>query len=257
MENIVSSTGVLQAAELLRHAHHPVALSGAGISTPSGIPDFRSRGTGLWERYDPMQVASLTAFRKNPQAFYEWILPLARKMATARPNPAHLALAGLEAAGRLDGVVTQNIDGLHREAGSRTVVELHGNIRQAICVRCYRIFTTQRILERLEDDLTIPHCPECGGVLKPDVVLYGEQLPYKAVHQAEALIEHGDLVLVIGSSLEVMPAAGMPVPALNRGARLIIANRDPTYLDQRADVILRQDLAQILPELAHKVMDHD
>jgi NAD-dependent deacetylase len=257
MASVISGTGVLQAAELVRHARHPVALCGAGISTPSGIPDFRSPGSGLWERYDPMQVASLTAFRQHPQAFYQWILPLARKMAAAKPNPAHFALAHLEAAGRLDGIITQNIDGLHREAGSRTVIELHGSIRQAACARCYRIYPTQQVLENLDDNQSLPRCPECGGVLKPDVVLYGEQLPYKAVRQAEALMDNSDLVLVIGSSLEVMPAAGMPVPALNRGARLIIANRDPTYLDKRADVILRQDVADVLPELARGVVDHD
>lgn len=245
---------IQQAARLLRRASQAVALTGAGISTPSGIPDFRSSESGLWQRYDPMQVASLTAFRYNPERFFEWVRPLARQILTAEPNAAHRALAELESAGQLAGVVTQNIDDLHRRAGSRNVYEIHGHLRQATCVACYRRYPSGRLVATFARTGDIPLCHACGGVLKPDVVLFGEQLPYNTVEEARALLAESDLVLVVGSSLEVTPAAVFPVQALNRGARLLIVNRQPTYLDERADVIFRQDVAEVLPRLADEVL---
>jgi NAD-dependent deacetylase len=243
-----------RAVHLLREAQRTVALTGAGISTPSGVPDFRSPGTGLWERYDPMEVASLSVFRHHPQQFYEWIRPLAKHILQAEPNPAHLALARLEQAGRLVGVVTQNIDDLHSRAGSRQVLEVHGHLREATCVRCYRSCPSGQFMPAYTDSGEVPLCPECGGILKPNAVLYGEQLPYDVVRQAREWILSSDLILVIGSSLEVAPAATFPVEALNAGARLIILNREPTYLDERAEVIFRQDVAEILPQLVDEAL---
>lgn len=250
------SDDIGQAVGLLRSARRAVALTGAGISTPSGIPDFRSHGSGLWERYDPMAVASMTAFRYHPEAFYEWVSPLARRILEAKPNAAHVALARLEAEGRLAGIITQNIDDLHRRAGSTVVLEIHGHLRQATCVSCFRVFPCEAQLESAAVDGKVPHCPICDGILKPNVILFGEQPPMDVLRSAQTLIGSSDLILVLGSSLEVTPAALLPVPALNAGARLILINREPTYLDERADVLLRQDVAEIVPRLVDEVLGH-
>ena len=251
----ISQMELARAAELIRRAQRAVALTGAGISTPSGIPDFRSSGSGLWHRFDPMQVASLAAFRYHPERFFAWVRPLAEHILDAEPNPAHYALARLEAAGRLRGVITQNIDGLHRKAGSVRVLEIHGHLRQATCVECFRRFPSGRLIEHFAMTGEIPRCPTCGGVLKPDIVLYGEQLPFREVQEAKALIDESDLLLVVGSSLEVTPAAVFPVQALNAGAHLIIVNREPTYLDERADAIFRDDASIVVPRLADEVLN--
>lgn len=244
-----------RAAGLIANARAGVALTGAGISTPSGIPDFRSPGSGLWGKFDPMQVASLSAFRYHPERFFEWVRPLAESMLEAQPNPAHIALAELERAGHLAGIVTQNIDNLHRRAGSSLVLEIHGHLRQSTCVDCFRRFPSGRLLERFARTGEIPRCPVCAAVLKPDVVLFGEQLPFEVVQEAKRLVANSDLILVVGSSLEVTPAAVFPVQALNAGARLIMVNRQPTYLDPRADVILREDAATVMPRLADEVLN--
>jgi NAD-dependent deacetylase len=249
-----SVTSLEKAAGLLRAARRPVALTGAGISTPSGIPDFRSQGTGLWERYDPMQVASLLSFRYRPDEFFAWIRPLAERIVLAEPNAAHIALARLEAAGKLAGVVTQNIDDLHRRAGSQSVYEVHGHLRSATCGSCYRKTETGGLLVEFSRTGEPPRCGICGGYLKPDVVLFGEQLPEQVVRQAEQLLDSCDLLLVAGSSLEVTPAALLPQHALEAGARLIIVNHDPTYLDVRADVVFHEDVIDVLPPLADEVL---
>lgn len=244
-----------RAAEKIKAANAAVALTGAGISTPSGIPDFRSARSGLWRKHDPMEVASLTSFRYHPERFFDWVRPLANDILRAEPNAAHLALARLEMAGMLAGVVTQNIDDLHRRAGSQTIHELHGHLREATCVRCYRRHPNTEHLRKFAMSGEIPRCPECGGILKPEVVLFGEQLPYFVVENARTLIDAADLILVIGSSLEVTPASIFPVQAVNRGANLIIINRTPTYLDDRADLIFRQDVSRVLPQIVDRVFD--
>lgn len=243
-----------QAARLFETARHPVALTGAGFSTPSGIPDFRSAGSGLWTKVDPFQVASLMAFRRQPERFYEWFQPLAGTLLSARPNPAHQALSELEHAGRLAGVVTQNIDGLHQRAGSVTVYEVHGHLRQATCIECFARESTQPHLEAYVETGAPPRCGSCGGYLKPDVILFGEQLPHDQVMAARELFAAADLVLVGGSSLEVTPVAEFPYYALESGARLVIVNQEPTYLDPRADVVIRADVAEVLPALAREVL---
>lgn len=245
---------ILQAAQLIQKAKHTVAFTGAGISTPSGIPDFRSRGSGLWEHYDPMEVASLSAFRYDPDKFYKWIQPLALTMIEAEPNPAHIALARLEEAGLLAGIVTQNIDNLHRRAGSEIVFEVHGHMREMTCVSCYSCHPTDSFIEKFIKTGETPHCPDCGGVLKPNTVLFEEQLPYDVFCGAADLLSQSDLILIAGSSLEVVPVASLPVDPLNAGARLIIINHYPTYLDERADVIFRQDVAVVLPRLVSEVL---
>lgn len=249
-----STLQIQGAAQLLRQARRAVALTGAGISTASGIPDFRSAGSGLWTRHDPMQVASLSAFRYDPAGFYAWFHELATQIHSAQPNTAHIALARLEETGRLQGLVTQNIDGLHQTAGSRRVHELHGTLRRATCIECYRGFPAQDFFDEYVQTARAPRCPNCGGYLKPDTILFGEQLNHAVVREADRLFEQADLVLVIGSSLEVSPASRMPLLALDRGASLLIVNRGATYLDERAAAVFHEDLEAVLPQLTDEVL---
>lgn len=241
---------IAHAASLLCQARHAVALTGAGVSTPSGIPDYRSPGVGLWERIDPMKVASIYAFRRNPQAFYNWIRPLAATLLKAEPNPAHYALAALEASGRLKAIVTQNIDGLHQRAGARDVLELHGHLREATCIHCHRILPIQGILDDFLASEDVPHCPECNGVLKPNVVLLGEQLPGAVIDAAMEHARKADLMLVAGSSLGIVPASHLPLMAHKHGGRLILVNLTPTPVDDLADVVIHGDVAEVLPCIA-------
>jgi NAD-dependent deacetylase len=240
---------ITRAAKLLSQADYAVALTGAGHSTPSGIPDFRSPTSGLWNQVDPLAVASLFAFRLRPQDFYDWIRPLARTMLEAQPNPAHHALARLESAGRIKSVITQNIDGLHQKAGSQRVHEVHGHMREATCIRCYQVVPADALIDEFLEGDQIPRCP-CGGVLKPNVILFGEQLPLNVLTAARQDTRSCDLMVVIGSSLTVEPVADLPLMALGHGARLIIVNYQPTHLDERADVIIHADLAEALPNIA-------
>lgn len=251
---------IARAAELLCNAKYAIGLTGAGVSVPSGIPDFRSPGAGLWEQVDPMAVASAFAFRYQPEAFFEWIRPLAHKLLAAQPNPAHGALAELETMGCLKAIITQNIDGLHQQAGSQRVLEVHGHMREAICIRCYTVFPAKQFVEAVVTLGQVPRCPRCNGILKPNVILLGEQLPAQVVLQAQQEIKKCDLVLVAGSSLEVTPVAEWPAWAhYQRGARVILVNLQPTYLDGEADVVLQADVAEALPQIAvacRKLMVH-
>ena len=236
-------------ADLLCHARHAVALTGAGVSTHSGIPDFRSPGSGMWEHVDQLEVASVFAFRRKPEAFFNWIRPLARLLIEAQPNPAHLAVAQLEAAGILKAVITQNIDGLHQRAGSRHVLEVHGHLRECTCVRCYRVFLTEQFIETFLSEGGMLHCPSCGNVLKPNVILYGEQLPAQAMQAAQREIRQCDVMLIAGSSLEVAPVSELPRFAQHHGARLVLVNLQPTYLDEQADVTICGDVVNVLPQI--------
>lgn len=246
-------TKIEYAAELFRKAKHPVVLTGAGISTPSGIPDFRSEGTGLWSRDEPLEVASLNTFRTDPEKFFVWFRPLAGQIFNAQPNAAHIALAELEKAGYVRTIVTQNIDALHQKAGSRHVVEMHGTMLTLSCTQCFSQVESGRYISAFVEKGEIPHC-SCGGVLKPDVILFGEQLPQKAWFKAQANSRQCDLMLVAGSSLEVLPVAGLPMQAIDRGAHLIIVNNAPTYLNVRADVVLTEDVAEVIPAIAEQVL---
>jgi NAD-dependent deacetylase len=252
---LATLAAIEDAAELFRKAKRVVLLTGAGISAPSGIPDFRSQGTGLWVRYEPMEVASLTAFRSAPEHFFNWFRPLAAQIFHAKPNVAHLALAELEDAGYQLQVVTQNIDGLHQKAGSKQVVEMHGTIRTLSCTECFKQFESTPFLESYTREGTIPQCLNCNGILKPDVILFGEQLPQSAWLEAQRAARQCDLMLVAGSSLEVLPVAGLPMQALDQGAHLVVINNTPTYVNMRADVVIMDDVARIIPEIAKRVID--
>ncbi len=241
------------AADMIRDSQRAVALTGAGISTPSGIPDFRSTGSGLWTRYDPFEVASLSAFRYEPQRFYDWIRPLARDMRDAHPNPAHIGLAELEQAGRLITIITQNIDGLHHRAGSKHILEVHGSFRTLTCTGCFQQHDSADFLEAFLELGETPHCRSCQHILKPDVVLMGEQLPVKTWLKAQEESKRCDLMIVAGSSLEILPAAGLPMRAIDHGAHLIVINQSETYIDVRADIVIQEDVAEIIPRIVKEV----
>jgi NAD-dependent deacetylase len=245
---------IRSAADIIRSSKAAVVLSGAGISTASGIPDFRSTDGGLWQRYDPYEVASLTAFRHHPEGFFEWMHSLALNIYGAQPNVAHLGLARLEQAGWLKTIITQNIDSLHQRAGSRHVIEIHGSLQTLTCVRCYTQYPSSQYLPTYLEQKQIPYCPACGGVLKPDLVLFGEQLPARAWLAAMQASQACDMMIVIGSSLEVLPVAGLPMRAVENGAHLIVINRNPTYIDVRADVVFHDDLTEIMPLLVEAVL---
>jgi NAD-dependent deacetylase len=241
------------AARLLKGSRYAVALTGAGISTASGIPDFRTPGLGLWAEHDPFEVASLSSFRQNPQTFFDWIRPLARRMLAAEPNPAHDALAQLEAMGVLRALITQNFDGLHARAGSQNVYEVHGHIRTATCLGCHRRVPAGDHIRRFVESGDMPRCPVCGEILKPDVILMGEDLPVRMIEGAERAIMRCDVLLVIGTSLEIAPVSHLPLTALARGAHLIIVNNEETYLDGDASVVIRDDVSKVLPALADRL----
>lgn len=242
---------IFRAAELIVASRFPIALTGAGISTASGIPDFRSPESGLWNTSDPAVVASIESFRVDPQPFYTWNRALAARIATARPNAAHRALAQLEKLGRVRAIITQNVDDLHQRAGSRKVVELHGNMKQSTCLSCRREIASALIQDHLLRG-SIPHCP-CGGVYKPNVVFFGEMLPLEALGKALSAAEACDLMIVAGSSLEVVPAAEMPWTARDRGASLIVLNLQETPIDDEAEVAIHEDLVKVLPRIAREV----
>jgi NAD-dependent deacetylase len=241
-------------AELLLRARHAVALTGAGISVPSGIPDFRSPGNGLWERVDPMTVAHIDVFEHDPERFWAFYGERFAALDGKRPNPAHHALAALERAGLLGAVITQNIDMLHRKAGTHELVEVHGSIERCTCVHCGAVVALARARELLAADARgVPSCERCGAPLKPDVVLFGELLPRAAVERAQELCMAADLLLCIGSSLEVHPVAGLPMLTRSAGGQVAIITRGPTPLDGIAHVRLDGDVVQELGALARAV----
>jgi NAD-dependent deacetylase len=214
-----------------------VALTGAGISVPSGIPDFRTPETGLWANVDPMEVAHIDVFENDPARFWSYYRPRFQSLGDKRPNRAHEALAELERRGLLDGVITQNIDRLHRAAGSQTVVEVHGSIETSSCRHCRTSYGLEDV-DALFTTEGVAECSACGGPVKPDVVLFGELLPEAAMAQAQALAERAELMICVGSSLAVYPAAGLPQATLDRGGRLAIVTKGPTPYDGEATLKL-------------------
>ena len=255
--NFTQADSVAQAAKLIRGSTNSVAFTGAGISTPSGVPDFRSRGSGLWSKADPMAVASLHGFQSKPEDFYDWLRPVARLMITSEPNPAHYALAQLEQHGLLEVVITQNIDLLHTRAGSQVVHEVHGHIQEATCIRCGRKCRGGLFIDQLVSDGPVPSCPQCDGVMKPDIILFDELLPEAVMLAAEYAAMQCDLMQVAGSSLEVYPAADLPALTKRSGGSLIIVNLEPTYLDNSADVLIHGDVAEVLPAIADQILDDE
>lgn len=229
-------------AALIRERQPCLVLTGAGISTESGIPDFRS-SEGIWAEYDPQVVASIEGFRADPARVWEFYARRLAVLAEAEPNDGHRALAELEELGLTGAIVTQNVDGLHQRAGSRNVIEVHGSVRGAVCLACGRRVDGGAVLELLP----LPTC-SCGAVLKPGVVLFGELLPLARLERATELAEQARLLLVVGSTLEVHPVAGLPLETLRSGGALAIVNRGPTALDAECDLRLEGNAAALLRE---------
>jgi len=230
-----------RAVKMLIQARHAIAFTGAGVSTESGIPDFRGK-TGLWEEYPVEKVASRRALVENPALFLNFYRERFKSYANVKPNPAHEALARMEKAGIIKGIVTQNIDGLHQKAGSQKVVEIHGTLSRVRCDRCQKYYLPEKL-----DEEEVPRC-NCGGVIRPDVVLFGEPLPRREWQMAQELAERSDLVLIVGSSLVVTPANQIPGLVLLEGGKAIIINKDPTPFDDKA-YVLRGYAGEILSEM--------
>jgi len=230
--------GAERLAELIGESGCTVALTGAGVSVPSGIPDFRTPETGLWANVDPMEVAHIDVFERDPARFWSYYRPRFHSLGDKRPNPAHEALAELERRGLLAGVITQNIDRLHRAAGSKNVVEVHGSIETSSCRRCDASFGVEAV-EALFNSDGIAECDACGGPVKPDVVLFGELLPEAAMRRAQELAAQADLMLCVGASLAVHPVAGLPGITLACGGRVAIVTKSATPYD--AEAVLKLD----------------
>jgi NAD-dependent deacetylase len=247
---LTPTPAIARLAELVRDARSVVALTGAGISVPSGIPDFRTPRTGLWANVDPMQVAHIDAFRSDPVRFWSFYGERFATLGEKRPNGAHEALVELERRGLLDGVITQNIDMLHRRAGTRELVEVHGSIASCSCPDCGGSVALAQVRERLAaDEQGVPRCARCDGPIKPDVVLFGELLPAAALMRARAMCERADLLLCIGSSLQVHPVAGLPLLTHEAGGAVAILTQGPTPLDGIAAVRLSGDVVAELDGL--------
>jgi NAD-dependent deacetylase len=244
-------------AELIRESRFVVALTGAGISVPSGIPDFRSAETGLWQNVNPMEVAHIDVFRHDPERFWHFYGERFQTLDDKRPNRAHEALAALEGAGLLDAVITQNIDQLHSRAGSRELVEVHGTIAHSSCPSCGSQYELADVRARQAADARkIPRC-DCGDPLKPDVILFGEYLSERALAKAEQLARDAELMLCIGSSLEVYPVAELPAMTIAAGGRVAILTQGQTPYDSRAAVRMSGDVvAELEAVLAALGLDY-
>jgi NAD-dependent deacetylase len=244
---MIGPVSAARLATLLEERRPCVVLTGAGMSTESGIPDFRSAG-GIWADVDPFEVASIDAFRRDPLRVWRWYGPRIHGLLAAEPNPGHRALAALERAGLVRAVVTQNIDTLHARAGSRDVVEVHGSIRRFVCLACGAAEPLDGVLAQLEVR-EAPECAACGTVLKPGVVMFGELLPAAEMERAERLAREAPLLLVVGSSLQVWPVAGLPEETLAAGGMVAILNREPTPYDERASLRLDGAAGETLAEV--------
>jgi NAD-dependent protein deacetylase/lipoamidase len=240
--------GLDRARGLVAECSRAAAFTGAGCSTASGVPDFRSPG-GIWSRYRPVPFQEFVADADARRRYWLYKKEAYQDFADARPNEAHHALARMEAAGRLRGVVTQNIDGLHQDAGSKRVLELHGTNRRVVCIRCAATWPAAEIQARLLQGCDVPECDRCGGLLKAATVSFGQALPADVLEEAFEIATSVDLLLVLGSSLVVQPAAAIPAAAAAAGARLVIVNREPTPLDGLAAVVVRGPVEEVLPAL--------
>lgn len=244
-------------AAILREADDIVGFTGAGVSTESGIPDFRSDG-GLWDRYDPSDF-TIQALHRDPVAYWEKRLEMREDRefdwADIEPNPAHHAFADLERAGKLDALVTQNVDGLHQAAGSERVLELHGTRNAAKCLGCGQRLPTEVLEEKLATEELPPRCDDCDGLLKRATVSFGESLPADVLREARQAVTTCGVLLVAGSSLTVEPAASMPRLALRNGASLVVVNLDETSVDAEADVVIRGKAGETLPPIVERALD--
>ncbi|MHA1291230.1 MAG: SIR2 family NAD-dependent protein deacylase [Promethearchaeota archaeon] len=250
---LIEKKKIRQAAELILNSKHAIALTGAGISTESGIPDFRGEG-GIWEKYKPEIYGNIEAFLKDPSKFWQMAEKIAPKLFRAEPNPGHYALAELEQLNILKAIITQNIDGLHQKAGAVLVYEVHGNINRFNCLGCRASYVKEQVLKKLKKEKRYPpECDICAAPLKPSVVLFGEALPTFEIYQSQALSEKADVMLIAGSSLSVAPVCDLPIITLREGGKLIIVNDKPTHLDEKADVVIHNKTGIILPLIVEEI----
>lgn len=236
---------IYQIAKLIKESKYAVVLTGAGVSTGSGIPDFRTPGKGIWEKVDPFKVTSISAFEANPQRFYHFYRPRIEMLSRVSPNSAHKAIAQLEKMDFVKCLITQNIDNLHQRAGSKKIIKVHGSLSEAICRRCGKVISAKLLIKKIDYSKDkVPYC-DCSGVFKPNVVLFGEMLP----NLDNAIFEsmRADLMLVIGSSLQVSPVNMLPQYCLNNRGKLVIVNFMSTYLDHLAEVVAKEDVCNCLP----------
>jgi len=239
-------------ADLVRSAQPCVALTGAGISTESGVPDFRSP-TGVWAQFDPMEYATISAFRRDPEKVWSFYAPRFSMLSSAEPNDAHRALAELERRGYVRAVVTQNIDLLHERAGTRELVEVHGSIRHCECIECSAVYPLAEV-RRMLDGAAVPRCPSCGSVLKPGVVMFGELLPEVAIDRAFELAHEAALLLVVGSTLEVTPVGSLPWETREAGGAVAIVNLGPTAFDRHATLKIEGKAGEVLSAVVEQLV---
>lgn len=240
---------VVQLAELIKEYNNIYALTGAGISTDSGVPDFRSPGTGLWEKVDPIAVSSVDVLYNNPRLFYESGFSRFVKITSAKPNIGHRVLAELEQSGYLKGLITQNIDGLHVKAGSKNVWEVHGHLRTGYCLGCKKKYPFEELVQQVELNRIPPVCHNCHSMLRPDVVLFGDPMPTFFFELQHKIQMECDFMLVVGSSLVVYPVADLPRLTKN----IAIVNNQPTDYDPRSEVVIREDISKTLSGLKNKL----
>lgn len=237
-----------KAREIIKNSKKIVVFTGAGISTESGIPDFRSPG-GLWTRFNPEIYANYDIFLQDPSKYWEMERVISKMIQSAKPNPAHKSIVTLEKTGTLLAIITQNIDFLHQRAGSSVpIYELHGTTLHGTCKQCHTIYSHDELLKKMETE-EIPHCSNCSALIKPDVILFNEEMPVDAITGASTVVEICDCFIVIGSSLSVLPANLFPSRAKHFGAKLIIVNLEPTFLDLEADVCIHGKAGELLPKL--------
>jgi NAD-dependent deacetylase len=241
--------------ELIQKSQNIVILTGAGMSTESGIADFRSPNTGLWEKVDPYEFGSINSYVANTSKNLKFMLEMGMNIFRAKPNRGHKAITKLQKMGKLKGVITQNIDGLHQKAHTKNIVELHGTANESKCLRCHKVFPITTMINQVLQGNYAPSCEVCQGLLKPNAIFFGEPLLSETLIKADQLINNCDLLIVLGSSLLVYPAASYPEKALARGAKLIIINIQETHLDQYANIVIHDKIGEIFPLIVEKVKE--
>jgi NAD-dependent deacetylase len=241
-------------AQLIADSKNIVVLTGAGMSTESGIQDFRSPGTGLWNKLDPYEFGSIDSYVSNTQNMFEPLLDLGLTIFKAKANKGHKALTKLQKMGKLEGIMTQNIDRLHQKARSKNVLELHGNVMEAMCMKCNKIFPITNLVNKVLKKQPI-ECDKCRGMLKPNAIFFGEALDSEVLTRADEMVENCDLLMVLGSSLVVYPVAFYPHKALSHGAKLAIINLQKTDMDKRAEVVIHQKIGDVLPEIVQRAKE--
>lgn len=250
---LIDKKKIQKAADLLLNSKEAIVLTGAGISTESGIPDFRSEG-GIWEKYKPEIYGNIKSFLKNPSKFWDMAQKIAPNLFKAKPNPGHYAIAELEKMGIVKAVITQNVDELHQKAGSIIVYEVHGSVNRFSCLGCNASYTKEQILRKLKKEKKSgPSCEYCGAPLKPSVVLFGEPLPRFEKFQSQALAQKADVMLIAGSSLSVLPICDLPLYTLREKGKLIIVNDQPTDMDDKAAVVIRHKTGTVLPLIVEEI----